>query len=54
LKKIQSKVRDRVVQWFDFSTIQNNNAGGGRNTPAGVGGDIRRNEDGQVQDKPAE
>jgi hypothetical protein len=32
LKKIQSKVRDRVVQWFDFSTIQNNF--GGRNTAA--------------------
>jgi hypothetical protein len=43
LKKIQSKVRDRVVQWFDFSTIQNNNAGG-RNTAAAVA-DIRRNDE---------
>ena len=45
-------MRDRVVQWFDFSTIQNNNAGGGINTPAVVSGEIRRNEDDQVPGKP--
>jgi hypothetical protein len=44
LKKIQSKVRDRVVQWFDFSTIQSNNAGG-RNTAAAAVTNIRRNDE---------